>query len=163
MRTEHLLIIRFSTLDDVAKAVPLVSQLADRYPRLRITVLSNPEAAPLFDGIAPTVGFMAADLKGEYRRWKSLNALYRRLVAKNFTAVADLQSILRSSYLRLRFNLGNFRVEHLDRHRKLVRQIAKGKAKASLPPLADDYADVLRRLGYPVGTDLRGSQMATEQ
>jgi ADP-heptose:LPS heptosyltransferase len=48
---------------------------------------------------------MEADLKGEYKGVKGLNALYRRLIAKQFTAIADLHSVLRSSYLRMRFNL----------------------------------------------------------
>lgn len=150
MRTEHLLIIRFSTIDDVALLVPVVEALSCQHPGLRITVLSTPQAQPLFDGLAQNVGFMAADLKGEYRKWKSLNALYRRLTAKNFTAVADMQSVLRSGYLRMRFNLGLYRVEHLDLHRKLRRKLAKSESSAALPSLTDDYLDVLHRLGYLV-------------
>ena len=40
MKTEHLLVIRFSALGDVAMMVPVVSSLARQYPDLRITVLS---------------------------------------------------------------------------------------------------------------------------
>lgn len=152
MRTDHLLIIRFSTLSDVAKAVPVVRALARQYPQLRITMLSQPEARPLFDGIAPNVGFMAADLKGEYHSWKRANALYRRLVAKNFTAVADFHNVLRSNYLRLRFNLGRFRVEHLDRHRHLFRR-AKNGSQAQQYDLTADYLGVLWRLGYTLSAD----------
>ena len=84
MKTEHLLIIRFSALGDVAMTVPVVSALARQYPDLRITVLSRSFMRPLFEDIAPNVGFMGADLKKEYHGIRGLNALYRRLVAKNF-------------------------------------------------------------------------------
>ncbi len=152
MKTEHLLIIRFSALGDVAMTVPVVASLARQYPHLRITVLSRPAARPLFEGLASNVGFMEADLKGEYRGWTGLNALYRRLAAKNFTAVADFHNILRSNYLRMRFNLDRFRVEHIDKHRRERRLLVTHSDKAPkrlLTPFRG-YADVLERLGYPV-------------
>ena len=62
MKTEHILIMRFSALGDVAMLVPVVSSLARQYPGVRVTVLSRPFARALFEGIAPNVGFMEADL-----------------------------------------------------------------------------------------------------
>lgn len=152
MKTEHLLIIRFSALGDVAMTVPVVSSLARQYPHLRITVLSQPFASVFFDGLAPNVGFMGADIRGEYKGLKGLNALYRRLTAKNFTAIADFHSILRSDYLRMRFNIDRYRVEHINKHRSECRQLIaqNNKRLQPLPTLFDDYADVLARLGYPV-------------
>ena len=49
MRTEHILIIRFSTIGDVAMTVPVVDSLARQYPDVRITMLSSPEARPFFE------------------------------------------------------------------------------------------------------------------
>ena len=54
-------------MGDVAMMVPVVSSLAHQYPHLRITVLSRPFARTFFEGLAPNVGFMGADLKNEYR------------------------------------------------------------------------------------------------
>lgn len=150
MKTEHLLIMRFSPIGEVAALVPVIGALARQYPELRITVLSQPQARELFEDIAHNVGFMGADLKGEYHGMKGLNALYRRLVAKNFTAIADMQSILRSSYLRMRFNLSRYRVEHIERERHQT--TAHGHDEQSVTTAAPhgNYADVLARLGYPV-------------
>ena len=155
MKTEHLLIIRFSAIGDVAMAVPVVKALADQYPHLRITFLSRPFARPLFEGLAPNVGFMEADIKSEYRGVKGLNKLYRRLVAKQFTAIADFHSILRSNYLRLRFNLGMFRVEHINKHRAGKHRLTaqNDKRLVQQPTTFENYADVLARLGYPVVLD----------
>ena len=118
MKKEHILVIRFSALGDVAMTVPVIWALAHQYPDIRITVLSRKYARTLFDDLAPNVNFMEADLKVEYHGIKGLNALYRRLVAKQFTKVADLHNVLRSEYLRLRFNFGRYRVEHINKHRK---------------------------------------------
>ncbi|MBQ6064935.1 MAG: glycosyltransferase family 9 protein [Prevotella sp.] len=152
MKTEHILIIRFSALGDVAMIVPVVYSLAHQYPHLRITVLSRPFARPLFDNLAPNVGFMEADVKSEYRGVKGLNALYRRLMAKNFTAIADLHDIIRSKYLRLRFNLGRHKVAHVNKHHGEKRRLTaqNGKQLHQLPTVFQNYADVFAELGYPV-------------
>lgn len=139
-------------MGDVAMTVPVVKSLAQQYPYLRITVLSKPFARTLFDGLAPNVSFMGADIKGEYHGIKGLNALYRRLTAKNFTAIADLHSILRSSYLRMRFNFDRYRVAHIDKHRAMRRALTatNNKQLVQLPTPFEGYADVLAQLGYPV-------------
>jgi ADP-heptose:LPS heptosyltransferase len=96
---------------------------------------------------------MEADLKGEYHGVKGLNALYRRLVAKQFTHVADLHSVLRSEYLRMRFTLGRFKVQHIDKHRKNRRKLvasSKRKERQQLPTSFENYQEVFARLGFPV-------------
>ena len=156
MKKEHILVIRFSAMGDVAMVVPVVYSLAQQYPDVRITVLSRTFARPLFEDLAPNVNFMAADLKKEYHGVKGLNALYRRLTAKQFTKVADLHNVLRSEYLRVRFNLGRYRVEHIDKHRKLRRKLTSyhHKVKEQLPTSFENYAEVFARLGYPVNLKL---------
>lgn len=153
MPKTHILVIRFSALGDVAMVAPVVYALAQQYPDVRITVLSRPFARTFFDDLAPNVNFMAADVKGEYHGVRGLNALYRRLVAKQFTHVADLHSVLRSRYLRLRFNMGRFRVEHLDKHRHQRRQLLKSRRQEEREPLPtsfDNYFDVFAKLGFPI-------------
>lgn len=44
MKTEHILVIRFSAMGDVAMTVPVIQSLAKQYPKVRITVLSRPFA-----------------------------------------------------------------------------------------------------------------------
>ena len=157
MKKEHLLVIRFSALGDVAMTVPVVYALAQQYPDVRITVLSRNFARPLFDDLLPNINFMEADLKREYHGITGLNSLYRRLLAKQFTAIADLHSVLRSSYLRMRFNLDHYKVAHIDKHRKDRRRIisSSNKQLIQLPTSFQNYADVFARLGYPVNVQFR--------
>lgn len=152
MKTEHILIIRFSAIGDVAMAVPVVYSLARQYPHVRITFISKPFARPFFEHLAPNVGFMEADIKNEYHGIKGLNAIYRRLTAKNFTAIADLHNVLRSSYLRMRFNLDRYHVEHIDKHKEGKRKLTtqNNKVLVQQPTSFQNYADVLLKLGYPI-------------
>ena len=139
-------------MGDVAMTVPVVYSLAKQYPHIRITVLSRPFARPFFENLAPNIGFMEADIKGEYKGVKGLNALYRRLVAKQFTAIADLHSVLRSDYLRMRFNLDMYKVAHIDKHRKGKRKLVASNKKQLIqqPTSFQNYADVFSHLGYPL-------------
>ena len=52
MKKDHILVIRFSALGDVAMTVPVVYALAKTYPDLRITVLSRGFAKAFYDEIA---------------------------------------------------------------------------------------------------------------
>ena len=155
MKTEHLLIIRFSALGDVAMTVPVIYSLAHQYPDVRITVLSKPSFRLLFENIAPNVGFMGADIKNDYKGIKGLNRLFRRLTAKKFTAVADFHSIIRSNYLRMRFNMSRYKVAHIDKHRQGKRLLTSSTNKIleQQPTAFQNYIDVLAKLGYPVKLD----------
>lgn len=157
MKKDHLLIIRFSALGDVAMAVPVVYSLAQAYPQMRITVLSRPFARTFFEDLAPNVFFMEADLKKEYHGIKGLNTLYRRLSAKKFTKVADFHNVLRSEYLCARFLLGRYRVAHIHKHRSSRKRLTKfyNKRLAQLPTSFQNYLDVLKRLGYDVKLNFR--------
>lgn len=152
---KHLLLIRFSALGDVAMLVPVVASLMKQYPDIHVTVLSKPFARSLFEGLSPNVSFMSADLKKDYRGLSGLNALYRRLAAKNFTAVADMHDVLRTKYLRLRFHLCGFHVAHIDKHRKGKQLLCseKNKVKVQQPTSFENYAAVLAKLGYPVNLE----------
>ena len=144
-------------MGDVAMVVPVVYSLATQYPDLRITVLSRSFARPFFDDLAPNVDFMEADLKGEYHGVKGLNALYRRLTAKQFTKIADLHSVLRSEYLRMRFTMAHYRVEHINKHRRQRRALVSynNKERKQLPTPFENYAEVLAKLGFPVRLEFR--------
>ena len=156
-RNEHILIIRFSALGDVAMLVPVVYSLAMQYPHLRITVLSRGFARAFFDNLAPNVGFMEADQKREFNGITGLNALYRRLKAKHFTTIADMHGVLRTHYLRARFSLDRFRVAHINKHQTGKGRLSRhrNRRQTQQPSSFQSYADVLARLGYPVKLEFK--------
>lgn len=155
--TEHLLIIRFSAMGDVAMTVPVIYSLARQYPDLRITMLSRGFARPFFEHMPHNVSFMEADVSREYHGVKGLNALYRRLAAKNFTAVADFHGVLRSEYLYMRFKIDRYKVARIDKDRSGRRRLtnASDKRLVQLASPFRAYANVLERLGYYVKLDFK--------
>jgi ADP-heptose:LPS heptosyltransferase len=52
----------------------------------------------------------------------------------------------------MRFNMGRYRVEHIDKHRSDRKKLTAhyNKVRAQLPSSFQNYADVFARLGYPV-------------
>lgn len=155
MRHQHILLLRLSAIGDVAMLVPVVQALAQQYPSLRISVVSRPFARPLFTGLAPNVEFMEADVKVEYTGVKGLNSLFRRLVAKHPTAVADMHDVLRTKFLIFRFNVGGWKTAHINKHRGARRLLCRypNKVIQQLPTQVSNYAAVLEKLGYPIKLD----------
>lgn len=152
MRNEHILIIRFSAIGDVAMLVPVVASLAKQYPNIRITVLSKPFARFMFENLAHNVSFMGADLAKDYKGVLGLNNLFRRLSGKRITAVADCHNVLRTKYLRLKYWFDHIPTAHINKHRKGKKKLTakKGKKKVQQPTSFQNYADVFATLGYPV-------------
>lgn len=148
----HILIIRFSALGDVAMLAPVVYSLAVQYPDIRITVLSRPFARDIFENLAPNVSFMGADLKKDYKGIHGLNVLYRRIVAKKPTHIADCHGVLRTHYLRMRFILGRFKVAHINKHRKEKLALCNPEKKnlRQLSSSFRNYADVIEELGFHI-------------
>ena len=126
MKTEHILVIRFSAMGDVAMTVPVVYALAKQYPNVRITMLSKPFARPFFEELASNVGFMEADINA-----------------------------LRSNYLRMRFNVDNYRVAHINKHRKQRKALTRNNNKVfkPIPTAFDNYTKVFEELGYPINLE----------
>jgi len=152
MKTEHILIMRFSAFGDVAMTVPVVYSLAKQYPHLRITVLSKPFARTFFEELAPNVGFMEADVRQDYKGIRGLNTLFRRLTAKNFTAIADLHRVLRTEYIDMRFTAGGYKVAHINKHRSGKCRLTSwnNKKLCQQPTAFENYSDVFAELGYPI-------------
>lgn len=132
--------------------VPVVHALATQYPDIRVTVVSRPFARPFFEGLAPNVNFMGADIKKDYKGIKGLNSLFRRLAAKRPTHIADMHGVLRTYYLRLRFILARYKVANINKHRKEKHQLTSPDKKKlrQLSTSFSNYADVLAQLGFPV-------------
>ena len=95
---------------------------------------------------------MGADINKDYRGILGLNNLFRRLSGKRFTAVADFHDVLRTKYLRLKFWFDHIPTAHINKHREGKKALtAKHNKRFEQQPTSfQNYADVLKELGYPV-------------
>lgn len=145
-----MLVIRFSALGDVAMLVPLIRQVAERYPDWEVTMLSRQQCAPLFKGMSSNVRFFGADLKGRHHRFWGLDSLLREIDYRSYDAVADMHDVLRSQYLRTRMFLAGKRCAHVFKARVqrwlLVRHNYHHKQR--LVPMIERYRAVFTELGF---------------
>ena len=100
MKDPHLLLIRFSALGDVAMTVPVIRCLYKAYPRLKITFVSRPDVAPLFQEFE-NFNFYPTDFNGRHKGIKGLWSLFQELKTIPFSMVADLHSVIRTYFLNL--------------------------------------------------------------
>jgi ADP-heptose:LPS heptosyltransferase len=146
---QHILVIRFSALGDVAMAVPVIKNLLARNPLLRITFLSTPFVAPFFKDIE-RLSFYGINVK-DYKGIAGIYKLSKKLKADiAFDAIADIHNVLRTKLLRL--FLGNKNSAIIDKGRAEKKQLTKptNKNLHQLKSSFQRYADVFLKLGLPI-------------
>ena len=145
----RILIIRFSALGDTAMLQPVVKQLAEQYAQLSITVLSQQRFSALFEGTADNVTFAGADLRGKHKGFSGLRRLLRQIDYSSFDLVADMHNVVRSRYITACCALRGAKCRHINKQRAGRFLLTHGYHR----PLTATYlmyADVLKRLGYPI-------------
>ncbi len=154
MKDPHLLLFRFSALGDIAITVPVIRSLYKTYPQLKITFVSQPHMAPLFQEFE-NFNFYSTDFSGRHKGIKGLWTLFQELKTIPFSAVADLHGVLRSHFLKLLLTLYGYKVKSIDKGRLEKKALTRSKNKKFQPltPTCYRYADVFRKLGFPISFD----------
>lgn len=138
-------------MGDVAMTVPVLLAFTKQYPNVKITVLSRAFFKPFFTGI-PNVFFYEAVVKKQHKGIGGLYKLAKELKSLNITAVADLHNVLRSNILNVFLKSMGYTVVQIDKGRREKKALTRAKNK-NLSPLKTThqrYADVFKKLGYPV-------------
>lgn len=137
------LIIRFTTLGNVAMTVPVIASLSRRYPNDRFIIASKKDLASMFASM-PNVEFREVD---NHLGWKGvLN--YWRAWRDEIDAVIDLQAVLRTRVFGTLMKLSGKRVTrvHYGRlHKQMI--TVWGIGKQQLPTEFERYQDAFRRAG----------------
>ena len=154
MKDPHLLLFRFSALGDIAITVPVIRSLYKTYPQLKITFVSQPHMAPLFQEFE-NFNFYPTDFSGRHKGIKGLWTLFQELKTIPFSAVADLHGVLRSHFLKLLLTLYGYKVKSIDKGRLEKKALTRSKNKKFQPltPTCYRYADIFRKLGFPISFD----------
>ena len=149
---QHILVLRFSAMGDVAMTVPVIKAVLDQYPQLEITMLSNVMLAPLFQNI-PRCNFIPVFLKAQHKGVVGLWKLYKELLKGNkIDAIADLHNVLRTAILRKYFLLSDITNAVIDKDRPAKKKLTArfNKTLLQLPTSHERYAAVFEALGYPI-------------
>lgn len=149
----NLLVIRLSSVGDVAMTVPIIDSLARQYPDLKITMLTARRCTSIFDWMPSNVSVIGIDVD-DYKGMGGLNRLYNELRPKGFDAVADLHDVLRTKYLKWRFRLANVKARAVHKGRASKRALlGHGYTSSQLRSTPERYLDVFRKLGLNVIPD----------
>lgn len=149
------MVIRTSALGDVAMTIPVLKQLLQLYPDLKLTVVTTPSFTPMFEQLERTEIY-ALEKRGKHKGFIGIYKLFRELKAKHrYDAVADLHNVLRSVILRNLFRLSGVRVAKIDKGRKEKKELTmkEDKKLVQLKTSFQRYADVFNELGFSFTLD----------
>ncbi len=143
-----VLIIRLSSMGDVAMTIPVVYAVAEANPDDSFTVLTQTNLLSLFKNRPPNLAIVGVNMQ---RSAKSLYCFLRfiyRLKGFEFDCVIDLHNVIRS-------RLAGFflkKVYIVDKRRKERKRLTRRPPKVILPlrPVTERYRDVFRRAGFHV-------------
>ena len=147
---KHILVIRLSSMGDVAMTVPVLAAFSKAHPTIRITVLTKKQFAPLFRDLQ-TVTVLLVDFTTTHKGVYGLFKLSKQIRNTSIDAVADLHNVLRTKILSV-FLLGlNF--VQIDKGRSEKKALISGNLRVPLRTTPQRYADVFRRLGFDFDLD----------
>ena len=144
---EHILVLRFSAMGDVAMAVPVLRALTKQHKNLKITVLTRKLFAPFFSAL-PNVTVYEAQLTDTHKGGVGLYKLSKELKSLGVTQVADIHNVLRTNVLKT-FFLGK-KFKQINKGRAEKKQLIAGVRFEQLKTTHQRYADVFEALGYTI-------------
>ncbi|MDR1886681.1 MAG: glycosyltransferase family 9 protein [Prevotellaceae bacterium] len=148
-----ILVIRLSAMGDVAMTVPVLYSFIDKYPQIKLSVLSQKSYGTFFS--SAKVHFIGIELR-YYEGLKGLYSLFKVLKKERFDLVLDLHDVLRSNILRFFFRfIGGTKVFVVDKGRKDKRALtrAKNRIRRPLRTTIERYADVFKAAGFEIKPD----------
>ena len=147
------LVIRLSSLGDVAIAVPVLYSVAKKYPDDHFLLLTQSAWQPLFVNKPSNLTVIPVHTKDRHKGIGGIIRLLRELspaVSGKELKVADLHGVIRSFFIDCRFWFKGCPVAIIDKGRKEKRKLVRKNCKTMQPlkKSADRYRDVFEKLGY---------------
>ena len=154
----HILVIRLSAMGDVAMTVPVIKTVTERFPDLKITLLTNKFFAPIFKDFK-NVHVYEAEIHGRHKGVAGLRRLSHELEDLGIDAVADLHNVLRSNILKVFFQIAGIPVKQINKGRFQKKALTRRSNKVFKPLKSthERYAEVFDKLGFPIDISVSAS------
>jgi ADP-heptose:LPS heptosyltransferase len=145
------LILRFSSLGDVAMIVPVIRCLCKKYPNQEFIMVSRKKFKPLFKE-HQNLSFFQVDFDNRHKGFIGVFKLFKDLKKIKPNKVADLHHVLRTRILTLLFKLCFYNVKRLDKMRIEKNRLTRSKNKVFKPltPVHFKYQEVFNKLGFQI-------------
>ena len=101
-RNKHIIILRFSSLGDVAIIIPLLRCIVAKYKNLKITIVTLKQYNALFNEFKD-INIVNIDKDFKHKGILGIYYLFNELRKLKPTAIADLHSVLRTHILEVFF------------------------------------------------------------
>ena len=155
------LVIRLSSLGDVAIAVPVLYSVAKRYPEEHFLFLTRSAEQSLFINKPSNLTIFPVYTRGKHKGIKGLLRLLRELspfIRKKNLKVADLHGVVRSFLLDYHFRFRGYPVAIIDKGRKEKRRLVRQEHKIRQPlkTSINRYKEVFEKLGYDSSISFTG-------
>ncbi|MDR1632884.1 MAG: glycosyltransferase family 9 protein [Dysgonamonadaceae bacterium] len=158
------LVIRLSSLGDVAILIPSLYSVASKNPDDKFLLVTKKPLQPLFFNKPDNLTVFPVQTKGEHKGFwgliraiRELNRMVNSLGIKDIK-VADLHAVIRSFAVDFFFRLKGAKIAVINKSRKdkkaLVRK--QNKKLAPLQTSFDRYQEVFRKLGYDTHLNFNG-------
>lgn len=145
-----VLIIRLSSIGDVAMTIPVIYSVANAYPNDTFTVLTQSFLIPVFINRPSNVQLLGINTKASEKSLKGLLRFTSALVKYNYDMVVDLHDVIRTKIIRNHFRLKRVPVfvykKNGQARKKLTRQ--KNKQLDPLPPVVEQYKETFEKAGF---------------
>ncbi len=152
----NLLLLRFSAMGDVALLAPVVQAFTNRYPDVRITVVTRPKFVVFFAQF-PSVRVVGADVNGRHKGLAGLFRLFQELRRMDaFDLIVDANENLRSAVLKRLFCMAGVSSVSLDKGRTDKKALVRkdDKIRRPLPHSIERYANLFGTAGFAIPVPL---------
>lgn len=130
--------------------VPVLQAFSNKYPEVKLTILSRAFFKPFFEDI-PNVDFLEADVYGEHKGL-GLFKLANEAKGLGIDAVADLHNVIRSKVITKWLCISGIKTATINKGRKEKKELTRENDKKfrQLKTTHQRYADVFAKLGFPL-------------
>lgn len=150
----NILVIRLSSMGDVALTIPVLEALISQNDNLKVSVLTRAVFNPLFCKLP--VQLINPDLKATHKGLIGLYRLSKEIKQKaSWEAVFDLHDVLRTKILRFLFKRMGIKVFAFDKGRAEKKKLTRKNNKVFKPleSTLERYAKAFRDYGLALSLD----------
>ncbi len=146
----RLLVIRTSSMGDVALTTPVLRAMSEQYPDVEIMLLTRPSFGPFFNSMSGLSLFFI-EIFDRHKGFTGLLRLCKDISRTGkFDIVVDLHDVLRSKILRFLFRLKGVPVIVIEKGRGEKQLVISGKSRKKLKHSVERYSDAFARAGFPL-------------
>ena len=143
---KHILIIRLSSMGDVAMVSPVLRELLENNKNYKISLLTNFQFFPFFRAFND-VNLIPFDNKKQHKGLFGMFRLFKEIKKLDLDYVVDLHEVLRTNFLKAVLKVPFYQI---DKGRDEKQNLVSGKIVAPLKSTHQRYRDVFEKIGISI-------------